>query len=439
MLNSILLIVLFTLLNAVFASAEIAVISMKEARLKYLTEEGNKRAKKLSALVEQPSRFLATIQVAITLSGFLNSAFASDNFAGLLADAMISAGVPLPASALNSISVFLVTVALSYISIVLGELIPKRIAMKNPEKLSLALASMLYAISRMFSPIVALLTVSTNGLLHLFGIKSTDEEEQITKEEIQMMLSEGNEQGVIDTQENEFIQNVFEFHDNTAEQICTHRSDVIVLDADDTPENWKEIIYQNRYSYYPVYRDTTENIIGILDTKDYFRLEEKTMEAITEKAIKPAFFVPETMKATRLFSEMKKTRNYFSILVNEYGEMAGIVTLHDLVEELVGEIYEEDEPAEEKIRQLSPDSWYVKGDAEISDISKALDIEIPSEDYDTFNGLIYSIINRIPKDGIPFDCETGRLQIHVNAVENHKITDAIVRVKEEENREDPDA
>ncbi len=436
MLGSILLIIIFTFLNAIFASAEIAVISMKEARLKHLTEEGNKRAKKLSALVEQPSRFLATIQVAITLSGFLNSAFASDNFASVIVDALLAAGVPIPASTLNSIAVLLVTVLLSYISIVLGELVPKRIAMKNPEKLSMALASMLYSISRVFSPIVSLLTVSANGLLRLFGVNPTDEEEQITKEEIQMMLMEGNEQGIIDTQENEFIQNVFEFNDNTAEQICTHRSDVIILDADDTAENWKEIIYGNRYSFYPVYKDSKENIIGILDTKDYFRLEDKTMENIAENAIKPAFFVPENIKATKLFSEMKKTRNYFSILVNEYGEMAGIVTLHDLVEELVGEIYEEDETDEEKIRQLSSDTWCVKGDAELDDVSKALGIEISEEEYDTFNGFIYSIIDQIPKDGSQFTCEANGMVIHVNAVENHKIVDAIVRVKKEEPAEE---
>ena len=436
MLGSILLIIIFTFLNAIFASAEIAVISMKEARLKHLTEEGNKRAKKLSALVEQPSRFLATIQVAITLSGFLNSAFASDNFASVIVDALLAAGVPIPASTLNSIAVLLVTVLLSYISIVLGELVPKRIAMKNPEKLSMALASMLYSISRVFSPIVSLLTVSANGLLRLFGVNPTDEEEQITKEEIQMMLMEGNEQGIIDTQENEFIQNVFEFNDNTAEQICTHRSDVIILDADDTAENWKEIIYGNRYSFYPVYKDSKENIIGILDTKDYFRLEDKTMENIAENAIKPAFFVPENIKATKLFSEMKKTRNYFSILVNEYGEMAGIVTLHDLVEELVGEIYEEDETDEEKIRQLSSDTWCVKGDAELDDVGKALGIEISEEEYDTFNGFIYSIIDQIPKDGSQFTCEANGMVIHVNAVENHKIVDAIVRVKKEEPAEE---
>ena len=229
MIGSVILIIVFTFLNAVFASAEIAVISMNEAKLRHLVDDGNKRAKKLSLLTEQPARFLATIQVAITLSGFLNSAFASDNFAGVIVDALISVGVPVPRATLNSIAVIIITIVLSYISIVFGELVPKRIAMKNSEALSLGLAPTLYGVSKVFSPLVSLLTGSTNLILKLMGINPAEDDEQVTKEEIQMMLMEGNAQGVIDTQENEFIQNIFDFHDITAEQVCTHRTDVICL------------------------------------------------------------------------------------------------------------------------------------------------------------------------------------------------------------------
>ncbi len=436
MLGSIILIIVFTFLNAVFASAEIAVISMKETRLKQLVDNGNKRAKKLYALVEQPSRFLSTIQVAITLSGYLNSAFASDNFAGIIVDAILSTGVPIPEKTLNSIAVLCVTVILSYISIVLGELVPKRIAMKNPESLSLGLAPALYGVARIFSPIVSLLTFSTNILLRLLGINPKDEEQQITKEEIQMILMEGNEQGIIDKHENEFIQNVFDFNDITVEQICTHRTDVIVLNTDDTMEKWKEIIYNNRHSIYPVCEDAKENIIGILDTKDYFRIEEKTSEAVLEKAVKPVFFVLENMKAVKLLNEMKNTRNYFSVLLNEYGEMTGIVTLHDLVEELVGEIYEENEQNPEKIKQISQNTWKIRGDAEIDDIKKALHIDLPDEDCDTFNGFIYNIIDKIPEDGSKFTCEAYGMLIHVNSVKNHKIVEAVVNFKVSDEKED---
>ena len=190
MIGSIVLIIVFTFLNAVFACAEIAVISMNETKLKHLVENGNKRAKKLAALTEQPSRFLATIQVAITLSGFLNSAFASDNFAGLIADALMKTGIPVPRSVLNSVAVLVVTIVLSYISIVFGELVPKRFAMKNSESLSLGLAPTLYGVAKLFSPLVSLLTVSTNLILKLFGMDPTEDDDQVTKEEIQMMLME---------------------------------------------------------------------------------------------------------------------------------------------------------------------------------------------------------------------------------------------------------
>lgn len=428
MLGSIILILVFTFLNAVFASAEIAVISMKESRLRHLVADGNRKAGKLHALINEPARFLATIQVAITLSGFLNSAFASDNFAGLIVDGLLSLGVPIPESTLHSVSVLFVTLLLAYVSIVLGELVPKRIAMKHSEQLALGLAPALYGISRIFSPLVSLLTFSSNLLLRLIGIRPSDDAEQLTKEELKMLLAEGKEQGVIDTQENEFIQNVFAFHDVTAGQICTHRLDVILLDADDTTAHWRNIIYANRYTFYPVYKDSTENIIGILDTKEYFRLEENTMDMILQKAVKPAFFVPENIKATKLFKEMQHTRNYFSILLNEYGEMSGIVTLHDLVEELVGEIYEEDESSTEKIKLLSPGVWYVRGDAEIDDVRCELHIDLPDEDFDTFNGLIYHIIGRIPKENSRFTCSAHGMTIHVNAVKNHKVVDATVEI-----------
>ena len=297
MIGSVILIIVFTFLNAVFASAEIAVISMNEAKLRHLVDDGNKRAKKLSLLTEQPARFLATIQVAITLSGFLNSAFASDNFAGVIVDALISVGVPVPRATLNSIAVIIITIVLSYISIVFGELVPKRIAMKNSEALSLGLAPTLYGVSKVFSPLVSLLTGSTNLILKLMGINPAEDDEQVTKEEIQMMLMEGNAQGVIDTQENEFIQNIFDLHEITAEQVCTHRTNVIVLDTEDSLDEWKHIIYQNRNSYYPVCQETKETIIGILDTKAYFCLDERTRENILTKAVKPAYFFPESMKA----------------------------------------------------------------------------------------------------------------------------------------------
>ena len=220
MIGSIILLIVLIFLNAIFASAEIAVISMNDAKLKKLTEEGNKKAIKLTKLTEQPARFLATIQVVITLAGFLNSAFAADYFADPLVDLFVSLGVPIPRSVLSSVSVIIITVILSYFNLVFGELVPKRIAMKK------TLAGPLYTISKIFTPLVFLLTVSTNGVLRLLGIDPNESEEQVTEEEIRMMLSEGSQQGTIDQSETEMIQNVFDFNDISVEQICTHRIDV---------------------------------------------------------------------------------------------------------------------------------------------------------------------------------------------------------------------
>ena len=201
-------------------------------------------------------------------------------------------------------------------------------------------------------------------------------------------------------------------------------------------EEWKETIYKNRHSYYPVCRETKDNIIGILDTKDYFRLEDHSRENVLAKAVKPAYFIPESMKAAKLFDHMKQTRNYFAVLLNEYGEMSGIATLHDLLEELVGDIYEENEENPEKIQKLSPTSWLVKGEVELDDLEEELHVTLPEGDYDTFNGFIYSIIDSIPEDGSQFTCESSGIIIHVKSVAKHKIVEAIVEVSKAPHKEE---
>ena len=261
MIQSAILLIILIFLNAVFASAEIAVISMNNSKLKKMTEDGDKRAVKLSRLTDQPSRFLATIQVAITLSGFLNSAFAADNFSGPLANLLYQTGIPVPESVLRSISMILITIILSYFNIVFGELVPKRIAMKKADSLALALSGLLCGVSKFFFPLVALLTASTNGLLRLLGINPNDNEDTLTEEEIRMMLMEGNQQGILESYENEMIQNVFEFDDIPAQQICTHRLDVHALDVDDDLEEWNHTIWKSGIKSYiphvtPIIRST---------------------------------------------------------------------------------------------------------------------------------------------------------------------------------------
>lgn len=437
MLRPIILLIILIMLNAIFASAEIAVISMNASKLKSMASEGSAKAKKLLLLTEQPARFLATIQVAITLAGFLQSAFAAENFADPVVNWLVGMGVTISPSVLNSVSIIVITVILSYFNLVFGELIPKRVAMKKTESLALALANMLYAVSKIFAPLVWLLTLSTNAFLRIMGMNPDEDDEQVTEEEIRMMLLEGNEQGTIQEDENEIIQNVFEFNDTDIEEICTHRRDIVLLHMDDSDEVWAETIMENRYTFYPICEKETDDIIAILDSKDYFRIEDKSKGNLMKNAVKEPLFVPETMMANVLFRKMKEKHEYFAVILDEYGALSGIITLHDLVESLVGELVEEDD--EDKgadIEKLEDGVWKIYGYAMLDDISEELGIDIHSDDHDTFNGYICDIIDRIPSDGERFECETDGLNVYVKSVENHMIGETLVRIKEKPADED---
>ena len=405
---------------------------MNDARLRQLTSEGNKKAVRLSKLTEQPSRFLATIQVAITLAGLLSSAFAADSFATPIVNAFVKAGVGVNQKLLSTITLVIITLILAYFNLVFGELVPKRIAMKRAEKMALGMSGMLYTVSVVFRPIVFILTASTNLVLRLFGINPNENDEKITEEEIRMLLSQGSEQGTIKDYENEIIQNVFDFNDTTIEQICTHRRDVDILDCDDTVEQWSKLINETRHSFYPLVRDNNENIIGILDTKDYFRIKNKTKRTVIANAVDEPVFVPEGMSAYRLFKQMKSTRKYFAVIIDEYGGFEGIITLHDLMEALVGDMHDIDEgKVTQDIQSLTEDSWRIKGSADIAEVSHTLGLDLMNEDmYDTFNGYVCDVLQRVPNDGEVFTCETDDLTISVRTVKNHMVQTAIVTKKQ---------
>ena len=316
MFEAVILQALLIFINAVFASAEIAVISMNETRLKHMVQEGNKQAEKLSALIEQPAKFLSTIQVAITLAGLLGGAFAADHFADPLVFKLKELGVALPDHVLRSVVVLLITLILTYFSLVFGELVPKRIAMKKTEKMALEMSGMLSLVSVIFAPLVWLLTASTNLVLKLMGINPNEEEDVVTEEDIRMMLAEGNEQGTIQDEERWMIKNIFEFDDTTAGQISTHKRETICLYMEDSEEEWAGVIQQSRHTYYPICGENQDDIIGILNTKIYFRSEQKDRDLIMKQAVEKPFFVPEEMRANALFNQMKQTRNYFAVVLD---------------------------------------------------------------------------------------------------------------------------
>lgn len=429
MIGPIILQIVLIFLNAAFASAEIAVISMNETKLKKMASEGNLKAVKLATLTAQPARFLATIQVAITLAGLLGSAFAAENFAGPLVDIMVQAGIAIPQNLLKSISVFLITLVLAYFNLVFGELVPKRIAMQKAESLALGMSGLLYGVSRAFAPLVFLLTASTNAILRIIGIDPDESDDEVSEEEIRMLLSVGNEQGTIPADENEIIQNVFEFNDITVHQLCTHRIDVVALSTEDSMEEWEQIINESRHTYYPVYGEMMDDILGILDTKDYFRSKDHSKDYVMSHAVDQAYFIPEGTKANVLFKNMKLNKRYFAIIIDEYGGLSGIITLHDLMEALVGDLDDlSDEPKPEEIARTGEQEWRIYGSANLDDVAKELGMEFPTDVYDTYSGFICGTLGRVPSDGEVFDLMFNNLNISVLTVENHRIGITTVQV-----------
>lgn len=415
--------VVLIVLNAVFSCAEAAIISINDSRLDKLAAGGDKRALRLKKLTGKPTGFLSSIQTAVTLTGFFSAAFAAVNFSGRLTDVLLKAGVPMTEKALNVISAVVITFVMSCVMLIFGELVPKRAAAKNAEKLGLAFSGMASFISKLFAPLVFVVNAAANGILKIMQIDTENQGETVTEEEILMMSDAGAENGTIDEDENRIIKNIFAFDDMTVEQICTHRTDVSVLWSGDTSEVWEETIHRTRHSVFPVCGESVDNVIGVLDAKDYFRLDDKSKESVMENAVHEPYFVHENMKADRLFAQMKKNNaDHFAVVVDEYGGMSGIITVTDLVEQLVGDFDDDefDEPAA-KFEQLSENVWSVPGIMMLSEIAEELETELPADKYETFGGYVIARLGEIPKDGTQTHIECDGLHIDVVEVKHHRI------------------
>ena len=438
MIQAIILLVFLIFLNSVFAGAEIAVLSMNEPKMKEMAEEGDHRAQILMKITEQPAHFMTAIRVTITTAGFLQSAFAAEYFAQPMTAALLKAGVDVSQNVLKIVCMIIVTILLSYVSLLFGELVPRRLGMKNPDELSLKLAGMLKIARLAVWPATALLTATTNGVLHLMGIRPEEKEDQATEDEIRMLLSEGNEQGSIQQEESEMIQNVFDLDDTDADEICTHRRDVVVLYMEDSDEKWEQVIRDNRHTFYPICGENEDDIVYILDTRDYFRLNSREREVVLKKACYPPFFVPESMRANLIFREMREKRDYFAVVLDEYGCFVGIVTLHDLVETLVGDIDDRtDLPKPDDIEKTGEHVWKIQGGAILDDVAEAINVELPVEKYDTFSGFVCGVLERVPEDGEQFRCNWKNLDIVVEQVRNHTVAEGIVHVQPEKKVQEP--
>ncbi len=436
LVGPILLQVVLILLNAVFAMAELSVISMSDTKLTKLQSEGNKKAGKLLKLKSNPARFLATIQVAITLSGFLGSAFAADNFSEYLVELFQIFLPKANPEMLDSIAVVVITLVLSYFSLICGELVPKRLAMRKTESVSLGLSGTVYTVSRLFAPIVWFLTVSTNAVLRLMGIDPHADEEEVSEEDIRMMAEASAEKGIIEEEERELIENIFEFDDLTVGEVTTHRTDVALLWMEEGMEEWENTIRSSRFTMYPVCDGSIDNIVGVLDTKDYFRLADQSRENVLEKAVRTPYFVPEGAKADVTLRNMQKNRVSFAVVLDEYAGFSGIISIKDLIEQIVGDMEDADEPAEEEeeIQRIDERKWRITGNVTLSVLEKTLEVELP-DDSETLSGLVFSLYGAVPEDGSTFTVTHDGIEILVNRVLEHQVIGAVITLPEKEEKD----
>ena len=421
--------VILILINAFFAATEIAVISLNANKLRKLEEEGDKLAPKLLHMVEDSSSFLSTIQIAITLSGFLGAAFAGDAFAEYLTAWLLSLGVGIPASVLDTISLVVVTIILSYFTLVFGELVPKRIAMQKSMEMARLSCRVVSAIATIAKPVVKLLSLSTNGVLRLLRMKTDVEEEQVTEDEIRMMIDLGNESGSINEDEKELLHNVFDFSDQTVSDVMTHAADVESISVDATREEVLDTIRSTGLSRFPVYGEDESDILGVLNTRDFLVDWVSDGTKSVRDLMRPAYLVPESLSADDLLRDMQIKKIHLAVVLDEYGELAGVITVEDLLEEIVGNIYDEFDPAEpQELEQLGENLWRVSGSLSVEDLAEELDMELPEdEDYDTVGGMLLSCLRTIPEDGSRPLVQIHGLELQAEKVEDHRIRSVLVR------------
>lgn len=437
----ILLQIVFILLNAFFAGSEIAFLSLNQIKLSKQAEEGDKAAARLLVLVENPNRFLSAIQVAITLSGFLGAAFGTENFSGYLADFMVDVGLPLSPSVAGVIAMVVVTIIISFFSIAFGEMVPKRIAMQKPDMWARMALGTVKAISLVFAPMMWLLDVTTNGTLKLLGMKTKADDGAASEEDIRLMVENSGEQGAIAQEEQQWIENVFDFGDMVASDVMTPEPDVTAFSIDETPENIIQAIQETGLSRYPVYEEDINDICGVLNARDFLlNMQAKNPKPIKGLLRRP-YFVPESVHADQLFKDMQSQKHHFAIVVDEYGGTAGVVTMEDLLEEIVGNIYDEFDPEEpQPIVQVKEGLWRVQGSARVEELADVADITIPEDaDYDTLGGMVMSCLSTIPEDGSKLTVETNGLRIRVEMVEDRKVIWAYVQKLPPEEPQDKDS
>lgn len=436
----ILLLACLILLNAFFAAAEMAFVSLNDAKISVKAREGDKKYKKIEKMLKSPSKFLATIQIGITLAGFLSSAFASDVFASELAKVLFNLTHAFSVTVWQNISIVVITIILSYFTLIFGELVPKRIAMENAEKFSKFSISIISVLAKIMSPFVKFLTWSTDVVSKLFGVKK-ESEETVTEEEIRMMVDVGQEKGTINDDEKEMINNVFELNDKEVSEIMIHRTEMFALeDTMSVSDVSKKLIEgEYRYSRIPVYNEDIDNIEGILYIKELLRANSNVK---IKKLLKDTLFIPESKRINEVFKEMQKNKIHMAIVVDEYGGTAGVVTMEDILEEIVGDIYDEYDPVEEKYEKIDENTYIVDGQMSILDFEKLIGVKNIDTEYDTVSGYLMELMDRVPTEEENHVIETDKLVFKIEEFDDRRISKVKVckinAPKPEDEQEDDD-
>jgi len=434
----IIVLVLLVGLNAFFAASEMAFVSLNDTKISVKAKEGDKKYKKIERMLKSPSKFLATIQIGITLAGFLSSAFASDVFASKLAVILFDMTHIFSVGIWSTISIVIITIILSYFTLIFGELVPKRIAMENAEKFSKFSISIITALAKIMSPFVKFLTWSTDCVSKIFGV-SKENEETVTEEEIRMMVDVGEEKGTIKNEEKEMINNVFELNDTEVSEIMVHRTEMFALDKELTVSDVSKKLVEGeyRYSRIPVYDEDIDSIVGILYIKELLRANSNTK---IKKIMKDALFVPESKRIDELFKEMQKNKVQIAIVADEYGGTAGMVTMEDVLEEIVGDIFDEYDPVENEYEKIDENTYIVDGQMNISDFEKLMDIKEIETEYDTVSGYLLELLDRIPTEEENPIVETDNLVFKIEEFDERRIAKVkvckIVPVANEDIEED---
>lgn len=420
MISQLIILAILILLNAYFAATEIAFISLNDAKIEKQAKEGHKKAKQIQKMLQNPSKFLATIQIGITLAGFLSSAFASDAFADKLAPILNSWMPFLSVTVWQSISIVIITLILSFFTLVFGELVPKRLAMKYYEKVSYATIGVIRTISILTAPFVKLLTWSTNIVSKIFGV-GEQEEEIVTEEEIKMMVDQGEEKGSIEEGEKELINNVFAFNDIVASEIMTHRTDMYAIEINQDLYEILDEMDEYKYSRIPVYEETIDDIKGILFIKDILKLMNSKKKIKIKDIIREAYFVPESKPIDEIFKALQTNKMQMAIVVDEYGGTAGVLTMEDIIEELVGNIFDEYDDIEVEYQKIDDNTYLIDGSVSAYELEKILEVSMPDGDYETLSGYLLEKLGRLPEENEHPVLEDDFLTYRIEEYEDKRI------------------